>query len=330
MDDFFGVVVIFGEDQSLWQPFAGAFWKQLGKDAVLIGLQHGPDLVRVHDGFIQFLGGVFQIGIQGFVAHFARTLVTDRHLESGIVGLDLAALLCHTGTNPINLVADVDAIGDGTLVRVFGNQVLIEKTQRVLGRRRGQADDRRVEIFQHLPPKAIDRPMTFIGDDEIKGLNRNVGIVGKRQRLAILGLPFLEAGLLFVFIVDLLAAQHGIQPLDRGDDDLGVGINPMRVQLLHNIRIGKTIAGAGRLKCLKLAQGLIAQVVAVDQEQDATRTGVLDKSVAERTRGKRLARPRRHLDQRAGLVTSERFFKIRNGLGLTVAKAARIQGRHMC
>jgi hypothetical protein len=40
--------------------------------------------------------------------------------------LDIAALLGDTVLYPVNVVADIDAIGDGALVVVFGDAVLVE------------------------------------------------------------------------------------------------------------------------------------------------------------------------------------------------------------
>ena len=40
---------------------------------------------------------------------------------------------------------------------------------------------------------------------------------------------------------------------------------------LHVVKLGKQLAGAGWLKPLKLGLGLLAEVLAIDEEQDACR-----------------------------------------------------------
>jgi hypothetical protein len=78
----------------------------------------------------------------------------------------------------INLVADIDAIGHGPFVVIFGDEVLVEETDSLLGGRGGEADEKGVEVFQHLPPEIVNGAMTFVGDHEIERLNGNGGIVG--------------------------------------------------------------------------------------------------------------------------------------------------------
>ena len=116
--------------------------------------------------------------------------------------------------------ADIDAVDDRTLVRILRDEVLAEKAERVQRRRRGQADDEGVEIFEHLPPGAIDRAMAFVGDDEIEALDRNRRIVGD-EALDCAGAAF-EWGGLFLLLGQLLPGEHRIDALDGRDDDLRV------------------------------------------------------------------------------------------------------------
>lgn len=74
------------------------------------------------------------------------------------------------------------------------------------------------------------------------------------------------------------------------------------VQVLGDIGISEAIRSAGRLEVLKLLQGLVAEIVAVYQEEDAPGTRVLDEPVAEGTGGEGLPRASRHLDKRTWLV----------------------------
>ena len=67
----------------------------------------------------------------------------------------------------------------------------------------------------------------------------------------------------------------------------------------------------------------MAEIGAVDEEQDAARAGVLDEPVGEGAGGVGLARAGGHLDQRAGLVLGERLFQAGDGFDLAVAHAER-------
>src|SRR4029078_13288381 len=51
---------------------------------------------------------------------------------------------------------DIDAVSDCPLVGVLHDQVLIEEPQSLLGWRGGKADERGVEVLQHLAPEVVD------------------------------------------------------------------------------------------------------------------------------------------------------------------------------
>ncbi len=65
-----------------------------------------------------------------------------------------AALLANAGAERIDLVADIDAVGDRALVRVLRDEVVAEKAERVRRRRGGEPDDEGIEIGEHLLPGA--------------------------------------------------------------------------------------------------------------------------------------------------------------------------------
>jgi DNA invertase Pin-like site-specific DNA recombinase len=62
--------------------------------------------------------------------------------------LDLAALLGDAGFYPVNVVADIDAIGDGALVVVFGDAVLVEIGDGLRRGGGGEADEEGVKVFE--------------------------------------------------------------------------------------------------------------------------------------------------------------------------------------
>lgn len=329
MDDLLGVVVVLGEDQRLGQPVAAAVREQFGEHAVAVGLQHGADLVGIDHGAIEFPGRVFQIGVELFITDLAGALVAHGDLEAGLVGLDPAALLGDAGADAVDLVADVDAVGHRALVGVFGHQVLVEEAQRVFGRRGGEADDGRVEVFQHLAPQTVDGTVAFVGDDEVEGLDGDVRVVAERQRLAVLARPLLEAGAFLVLLGQLPAAQQGVQTLDGGDDHLGVRVDARTVQVLDDVGVGEAVGGARRVEVLEFLERLVAEVVAVHQKQDALGARLADQPVGERAGGEGLAGAGGELDQRLGPVLGQRGFEVGDGVDLAVAQAARVQRRQV-
>ena len=114
---------------------------------------------------------------------------------------------------------------------------MVEKAERVHRGRGRQADDEGVEIFEHLPPRAVDRAVALVGDDQVEGLDRDRGIVGD-EALG-LGPRQLECGSFFVFLGEFLAGQHRIDPLDGRDDDRAILVEAGRAELLHAVEFGK-------------------------------------------------------------------------------------------
>ena len=92
--------------------------------------------------------------------------------------LDLAALLGDFGLDAVDLIADIHPVRYRPLVAVFHDKVLIEEAEGLLGRCCGQANDKGIEVFQHLPPEVVDGAVALVGDDEVEGLDGNLGVIG--------------------------------------------------------------------------------------------------------------------------------------------------------
>ena len=106
----------------------------------------------------------------------------------------------------------------------------------------------------------------------------NLRIVGDGSRRAAVAAAF-ERRAVLVLDRQLLPAQHGVEPLNGRDHHLGVRIDPARLQVLHIVELSELPAIVRRREILKLAKRLPAKVVAVDQEQDALGTRMLDEPV---------------------------------------------------
>ena len=63
-------------------------------------------------------------------------------------------------------------------IGVLHDEVLVEEAEGLLGRRGGEADERGVEVFQHLTPEVVDGAVALVGDDEVEGLDGDGGVVG--------------------------------------------------------------------------------------------------------------------------------------------------------
>jgi hypothetical protein len=121
--------------------------------------------------------------------------------------------------------------------------------------------------------------------------------------------------------------------------------------LIHGAR--GVLAQAGSAVALELPLGLLAQILAIHEEEHASRPAVLDEPIDRRDRRDRLARPRRHLDQRpravalnecSRLVTASIWFgysvpgssggivwrRARNDSVSAAIHSARVSGRWMC
>jgi hypothetical protein len=230
----------------------------------------------------------------------------------------------------VDLEAHVHAVDHALLVRVLGHQVALEEAQGVCRGRGREADEVGVEVLQHLPPQAVDAAVALVGDDDIEVLDGDLGVVDDRTQLAVLAVrPGLVGRGFFGGFVQLFAAQHGVQALDGGDDDLGVGIDAAAVQVLHDVGLVEGVRGAGRVEVLVLLERLVAQVVAVHQEQDAACPGVLQQPPAEVAGGEGLAGAGGHLDERARAVGGERGFQAGDGVDLALAQAGGFQWWHL-
>lgn len=186
----------------------------------------------------------------------------------------------------------------------------------------------RVEVFEHLTPETVDGTMAFIGDDEVKAFDGNLRVVSDGRKFAIFIRPCLEGGGLFVGFVQFLAAQHGVQALNGRDDDLCVGIDAVGVKMLDDVSFAEATARAGRVVVLIFLQGLVAEVVAIHQKENAVSASVLEKPPAKGAGSEGLARTGRHLNQGARAIFGERFLQTLNGVDLAITQAIGIEGRH--
>jgi hypothetical protein len=169
--------------------------------------------------------------------------------------------------------------------------------------------------------------MAFIDDDDVERLDRNLRVVDDRPFGA--GGRQLEARHLVEIVVDLLAAQRGIEPLDRRDDDRRRFLDMAAGEKLDVVELGEELAGARRLEALKLVLGLGAEILAVDEEEDALGLGGGEEAHHQVAGGEGLAGAGRHLDKGAGIAALERRLQAVDRLDLATAQPGRVDRRQV-
>src|SRR5438034_7369153 len=98
------------------------------------------------------------------------------------------------------------------------------------------------------------------------------------------------------------------------------------LQVLDVVMLGELAAVVGRDELLEFFQGLVAEVAAVDEEEDAARAGELDEAVNEVDGGVSLAAAGSHLDEGAAFVGGERALEVADGFDL---RGPEIGGGHL-
>ncbi len=138
-------------------------------------------------------------------------------------------------------------------------------------------------------------------------------------RIIVNGLRLLEEpfeagdGGFFVLVRQLPPLEHGIHALDGADADPRGEVEGIARQPLDDELFGELEVVVGRDVLLEFLERLVAEVAAVDEEEDATRAAELDEPVDEVDGGEGLAAAGGHLDQGARTVLGQRLFEIRNG-----------------
>lgn len=120
----------------------------------------------------------------------------------------------------VDVIADVDAIGDGSFVIVFGDAILVEVGNGLRRGGGGQSREKLVEVFQHLSPEIVNGSMAFVADDEVELFDGHGPVIGDvaGARAAEGGGEF-RAGDIVRPFGKFFAAQNRVEPLDRADSD---------------------------------------------------------------------------------------------------------------
>ena len=90
---------------------------------------------------------------------------------------------------------------------------MIEKAERIRGRRSRKADVKGVKVVQHAFPVIVDRAMAFIYDNHVERLRRKRDIVSDRTWFIGITSGFVSRAFV-VQILDRFPCQSRIQSLD--------------------------------------------------------------------------------------------------------------------
>jgi hypothetical protein len=256
------------------------------------------------------VGVIFKFFVQLLPAYGAGRPVALVHK---VAGIDLGAAFGNLGLDAVDIVVDVNAVGDRLLVAVFHHQVLIEEAEGLLVGRGGKADDMGVEIFQHLAPEMIDGAVAFVGDDDVEVLDGD-------GRVVLDGLNVFEDllqtldGFLLVFFGQIFSFEHRIEPLDGADANPRGGVEGVGGQALNDVLLAEFEVVVGRDVLLKLFQRLPCQVAPVDQKEHASGAGELEQAITQDNGEERLAGAGRHLHERPWPVLAQRLLDLHNRL----------------
>ena len=231
--DVIGVAVVLGEDDGLGHIAAAG--EYVREQALPKGLDDCANLVFRHHVAVKPVGGVGQVLVQPLPADPPGQPVPPVDV---VAGLHRGPLLGDLGANPVGVEVDVYLVDHGLLVGVLHDQVLLEEAEGLLGGRCGQSDQEAVEVLKHLPPEVVDGAVTLVGDDDVEGLDGDVGVVLDGRGLALEGAR-VKAGKLLQLRGQLFALQGGVDPLDGGDADAAHGVDAPGLKELDVVQLGE-------------------------------------------------------------------------------------------
>ena len=299
--------------------------KDFGEQFVLEGSGDSANLVRRDYVAVELIGIIFEIVAELFPSRSAGLAVALLHIETSVY---LGAGLRDCGADAIHIVVDVDAVGHGLLVRVFHHQVLTKEPEGLLVRRGRQADEVGIEIFEHLRPQIVDGPVTFIGDDDVEGLDGD-------GRIVVDGLGLFEEsfkpdyGGFLVLFCEFSSLEHGVQALNGADADAGGHVELIAGKPLNDEFFRELKVVIERDVLLEFFERLVAEVATVHQKQHTARAGELDEAVDRIDGREGFTASGGHLNEGAGTVFGKRAFEIGDRLDLCGPKTCCDKCRHL-
>ena len=353
LDDAAGVVFGLREDERLREGGevgrpGEVVHEHLGVDGLLVGFEDLANLVGLNDCAVE--GGRVVVDVLLGGGRLALARPPRDHVDGLALG-DVHALGGGARLDAVDLVVDVDAVRDGLLVGVVDGEVLVEELQRLGGGRGGEADEAsRVEVVEHRAPASVDRAVAFVDDNcvevvagefECGGRSAEGGVDFRLAHTALnsalrthhsalnSALRTHHSALLILLRVGLRgrAGQRRVKPLDGRDGEARLRVRLVALDALRDEDVGERRSVLRQAEGRELVDRLFAEVVAVDEEEDALRGRVGEEAIGRHAGGVGLARAgREHEECLVGAATETRF-KMRDGLDLAFAQFADLVGR---
>ena len=123
-----------------------------------------------------------------------------------------------------------------------------------------------------------------------------------------------------------LAFEHGVEALNGRDDDLGGGIDGVAFEPLNGVKRRELPRVVGRREIGELVLGLLAEIAAVHQEEDALCIGELEQAIGDVDGRKGFAGAGGHLDQGARGGIGKGILEIVDGSRLDFPEPRFIEG----
>jgi len=66
---------------------------------------------------------------------------------------------------------NIEAIGNGQLVRIGHEEILVEEAEGLFSGGGGESNEVGVEVLERMAPLSVDGAVTPVGDDDVEGLS---------------------------------------------------------------------------------------------------------------------------------------------------------------
>ena len=300
LDDVVRVAVSLGKNQRFGDLASAG--KQDGVQVFPERPNHSPYLAGVDDIPVKAGGCIIYI-----LVHLLPSFLPGQAVPVfDLLFHNVSAVLSYLGFDEEDVLPHVDSVNDGLLSGILADHILMEKGKGTFVRCGRQANDKCVKIFQHLTPDIVNRSMALVHNDAVKELRRIFFVVDHfLWRFAVGGDILAEWGLL-CGLVQVLALQNRVHPLDGADVDLRISRHPGGFQAVHAVDVGKwpgiVVGGIGQ----ELPLRLLPQTFGVHQEQNTVHLSEFQQAVCGGDGGKGLARASGHLHQCPRPVFRER------------------------
>ena len=134
----------------------------------------------------------------------------------------MCAVLGDLGIDQENIFADINAVHDRLLARIFADNILIKISKGAFVGRSGQTDNEGIKVGKHLAPYIINGAMALVHDDTVEKLGRILCVIYNLfSRLFVGGFQLRKIDFLGAF-VQFLSAQDRIHTLNGADADLHI------------------------------------------------------------------------------------------------------------